>query len=86
MTHPGVGSLTALAYVLIIGTPERFLSLPIIPSVLKSLLLGFLAVILSPHENHVFRPDSSLAVMSAESSRSTSREYCPTPPDYGTAA
>jgi hypothetical protein len=34
------------------------LSLPIIPSVLKSLLLGFLAVILSPHENHVFRPDS----------------------------
>ena len=24
MTHPGVGSLTALAYVLIIGTPERF--------------------------------------------------------------
>jgi transposase len=24
MTHPGVGSLTALAYVLIIGTPARF--------------------------------------------------------------
>jgi len=24
MTHPGVGTLTALAYVLIIGTPERF--------------------------------------------------------------
>ena len=24
MTHPGVGPLTALAYVLIIGTPERF--------------------------------------------------------------
>jgi transposase len=24
MTHPGVGSLPALAYVLIIGTPERF--------------------------------------------------------------
>ena len=24
MTHPGVGSLTALAYVLIIGTPRRF--------------------------------------------------------------
>ena len=24
MTHPGVGALTALAYVLIIGTPERF--------------------------------------------------------------
>jgi transposase len=24
MTHPGVGSLTALAYVLIIGTPTRF--------------------------------------------------------------
>ena len=24
MTHPGVGSLTALAYVLIIGTPQRF--------------------------------------------------------------
>src|SRR6516225_536674 len=24
MTHPGVGFLTALAYVLIIGTPERF--------------------------------------------------------------
>jgi transposase len=24
MTHPGVGCLTALAYVLIIGTPERF--------------------------------------------------------------
>jgi transposase len=24
MTHPGVGSLTALTYVLIIGTPERF--------------------------------------------------------------
>jgi len=24
MTHPGVGSLTALAFVLIIGTPERF--------------------------------------------------------------
>src|SRR6266705_5341000 len=24
MTHPGVASLTALAYVLIIGTPERF--------------------------------------------------------------
>jgi transposase len=24
MTHPGVGSLTALAYVLIIGTPDRF--------------------------------------------------------------
>src|SRR5260370_8449486 len=24
MTHPGVGSLTALAYVFIIGTPERF--------------------------------------------------------------
>ena len=25
MTHPGVGPLTALAFVLIIGTPERFL-------------------------------------------------------------
>jgi len=24
MTHPGVGFLTALAFVLIIGTPERF--------------------------------------------------------------
>jgi transposase len=24
MTHPGVGPITALAYVLIIGTPERF--------------------------------------------------------------
>ena len=24
MTHPGVGPLTALAYVLIIGTPARF--------------------------------------------------------------
>jgi transposase len=24
MTHPGVGPMTALAYVLIIGTPERF--------------------------------------------------------------
>jgi transposase len=24
MTHPGVGALTALAYVLIIGTPTRF--------------------------------------------------------------
>ena len=24
MTHPGVGALTALAYVLIVGTPERF--------------------------------------------------------------
>jgi hypothetical protein len=24
MTHPGVGALTALAFVLIIGTPERF--------------------------------------------------------------
>ncbi len=24
MTHPGVGPLTALAYVLIIGTPKRF--------------------------------------------------------------
>ena len=24
MTHPGVGALTALAYVLILGTPERF--------------------------------------------------------------
>lgn len=24
MTHPGVGPLTALAYVLIIGTPDRF--------------------------------------------------------------
>jgi len=24
MTHPGVGALTALAYVLIIGTPQRF--------------------------------------------------------------
>src|SRR6516164_6747593 len=24
MTHPGVGSITALAFVLIIGTPERF--------------------------------------------------------------
>ena len=24
MTHPGVGALTALAYQLIIGTPERF--------------------------------------------------------------
>src|SRR5260370_2578514 len=24
MTHPGVGPLTALAYVLVIGTPERF--------------------------------------------------------------
>ncbi len=24
MTHPGVGALTALAYVLIIGTPSRF--------------------------------------------------------------
>lgn len=24
MTHPGVGFLTGLAYVLIIGTPERF--------------------------------------------------------------
>ena len=24
MTHPGVGPLTALAYVLIIGSPERF--------------------------------------------------------------
>jgi len=24
MTHPGVGPLTALAYVLIIGTPTRF--------------------------------------------------------------
>jgi transposase len=24
MTHPGLGALTALAYVLIIGTPERF--------------------------------------------------------------
>jgi len=24
MTHPGVGSLTALAYELVIGTPERF--------------------------------------------------------------
>jgi transposase len=24
MTHPGVGPLTALAFVLIIGTPERF--------------------------------------------------------------
>ena len=24
MTHPGVGPLTALAYVLIVGTPERF--------------------------------------------------------------
>ena len=24
MTHPGVGELTALAFVLIIGTPERF--------------------------------------------------------------
>jgi transposase len=24
MTHPGVGTLTALAYVLIIGTPRRF--------------------------------------------------------------
>ncbi len=24
MTHPGVGPLTALAYVLIIGTPSRF--------------------------------------------------------------
>jgi len=24
MTHPGVGALTALAYVLVIGTPERF--------------------------------------------------------------
>jgi transposase len=24
MTHPGVGSLTSLAYVLIIGTPTRF--------------------------------------------------------------
>ena len=30
------------------------LYIPIIPSVLKSLLLGFLTVILSPHENHVF--------------------------------
>jgi len=26
MTHPGVGALTALAYVLIIGTPQRFAS------------------------------------------------------------
>ena len=24
MTHPGVGPITALAYVLIIGSPERF--------------------------------------------------------------
>ena len=24
MTHPGVGSLTALVFVLIVGTPERF--------------------------------------------------------------
>ena len=24
MTHPGVGPLTALAYVLMIGSPERF--------------------------------------------------------------
>jgi transposase len=24
MTHPGVGPITALAYVLVIGTPERF--------------------------------------------------------------
>jgi len=24
MTHPGVGPLTALAYVLMLGTPERF--------------------------------------------------------------
>jgi hypothetical protein len=24
MTHPGVGPLTGLAYVLVIGTPERF--------------------------------------------------------------
>jgi transposase len=24
MTHPGVGPLTALAYELVIGTPERF--------------------------------------------------------------
>ena len=32
------------------------LYIPIIPSVLKSLLLGFLTVILSPHENHVFSP------------------------------
>jgi transposase len=24
VTHPGVGALTALAFVLIIGTPERF--------------------------------------------------------------
>jgi transposase len=24
MTHPGVGPLTALTYVLVIGTPERF--------------------------------------------------------------
>ena len=24
MTHPGVGPITALAYVLIIGTPDRF--------------------------------------------------------------
>jgi transposase len=26
MTHPGVGPITALAYVLIIGTPARFLA------------------------------------------------------------
>jgi transposase len=24
MTHPGVGPITGLAYVLVIGTPERF--------------------------------------------------------------
>ena len=24
MTHPGVGPITALAFVLIIGTPDRF--------------------------------------------------------------
>jgi len=24
MTHPGVGAITALAFVLVLGTPERF--------------------------------------------------------------
>jgi len=33
MTHPGVGPLTALAYVLIIGTPTRFRSYRTAPGV-----------------------------------------------------
>jgi len=41
MTHPGVGPLTALAYVLIIGTPTRFQRGKQIPSLCDLVLSSF---------------------------------------------